>query len=178
MLTADGIENQVRRVVARHFGVSSRLLAPAVSLRDDLASDVGAIADLVIAVENRLGVRMPERVLDEIRSYGELVEASIEAIRKRRAEIARQSGETPTGRVRVMGPQGLVVERAGVLTPYVLETLGDDVRRVGAGASLVVTLAESTTDDQVGALRERLRGLERRGIALRIVRAGDTAPQR
>jgi acyl carrier protein len=178
VLTADGIENQVRRIVARHFGVSSALLAPAVSLRDDLASDGRALADLVVAVEDRLGVRMPERVLDEIRSYGELVDASIEAIRKRRADVVRHSGETPAGRVQVIGPQGLVVERAGALTPYLLETLRDDVRRVGAGASLVVTLADATTDDQVTALRDRLRALERRGVTLRVVRTPDSTSRR
>jgi acyl carrier protein len=166
----DGIENEVRRVVARHFGVSSRLLAPAVSLRDDLAGDGGAIAELVLAVESRLGVRMPERVLDEVRSYGELVQASIEAIRSRRAQLERESGEAPSGRAQVLGPEGLVVERAGVLTPYIVETLRDDVRRAGDGATLLVTLDESTTDAQIAALRDRLRTLERRGVTLRLVR--------
>jgi acyl carrier protein len=170
VLTADGIENQVRRVVARHLGVSSRVLAPAVSLRDDLASDRDTLAEIVLAVETRLGVRLHERVLDEVRSYGELVAASIEAIRARRAQLKREAAEYPAGRVVVLAGQDRVVERTGSLTPYVLETVCDDVRRVEKNATVVVTLSEPITDDQLQTLRTRLAGLERRGVTVRIAR--------
>jgi acyl carrier protein len=177
VLTADGIENQVRRVVARHLGISSRALAPAVSLRDDFATDAQAMADIVLAVETRLGVRLHERVLDEVRSYGELVAASIEAIRASRAQLKRDATEYPTGRVEVLAGQEQVVERTGTLTPYVLETVCDDVRRAGKSATVVVTLSEPATDDQLQTLRTRLSSLERRGVPVRIVRR-DPAPQR
>ena len=146
------------------------MLDPAVSLRDDFGSDGKTIAEIVLAVETRLGVRLHERVLDEVRSYGELVAASIEAIRVRRAQLKRDAAESPAGRVEVMGPKGLVVERTGTLTPYVLETVCDDVRRTGGGASVLVTLSEPASDDQLQTLRDRLASLERRGVTIRITR--------
>jgi acyl carrier protein len=176
VLTTDGIENQVRRVVARHLGVSSRVLAPAVSLRDDFATDGKTMAEIVLAVETRLGVRLHERVLDEVRSYGELVAASIEAIRASRAQLKREATECPAGRVEIVSRQGPVVERTGRLDPYLLETVRDDARRAGEAATIVVTVHEPASEDQLQTLRTRLARLERRGVTVRITRR--EAPQR
>lgn len=170
MLIPDGIENEVRRVVARQLGVSGRVLRPEVSLRDDLAGDRQTIEQIVLAVETRLGVRLQERALDEVRSYGELVSATIDAIRAQRAQAQHESDEAATGRVRIIGAQGRVVERAGALTPYDLEDICADARRAGPGASLTVAVGATTTDEQIARLRTRLAALERRGVAVRVTR--------
>ena len=172
----DAIEAQIRRVVARHLGVAPRSLEPDVSLVED-AGGGSAIHDLVFAVERRLDVHLHERVLDEVRSYGELVAATVAAIRARREQLAHQQEELPSGRVRITGGQGLVVERSGVLTPYLLEGICDDARRAGNGAELVATLAAATSDEQLARVRRRLGTLERRGVAVRVVRGPD-APSR
>jgi len=171
----DGIENEVRRLVARHLGVPKRLLRPEVSLGDDLAGDRQSIQSLVLAVETRLGVRMQERVLDEVRSYGDLVEATVAAIRTQRTQLEHASDEAPAGRVRIDGPQGLVVERAETLTPYVLETVYDDAWRAGPGGTVTIGVDVATTDAQIARLRARLAGIARRGVAVHVARRGDVA---
>ena len=170
-MLSDGIENEVRRVVARHLGVSKRWLRPDVSLGDDLGSDRAGIESLVLAVESRLGVRMQERVLDEVRSYGDLVEATVAAIRKQRAQLRRAGDEAPAGRVRVAGPNGFIVERSDRLTPYVLETVYDDAWRAGRGATVTITVDVTTTDEQIAELRTRLAALGRRGVSVLVARS-------
>jgi acyl carrier protein len=170
VLIADGIEHEVRRVVARHLGISKRLLEPEASLRDDFASDRQTIEQLVLAVETRLGVRLHERALDEVRSYGQLVSATVEAIRAQRAQVEHDSDEAATGRVRITGTQGLIVERAGTLTPYELEDIYADARRAGPGASLTIAVTATTTDDQIARLRRRFAAVERCGVAVHVTR--------
>ncbi len=172
---ARGIEAEVRRVVARHMGVAARLLTPDVSLRDHLAGDPATMRELVLAVERRLGVRVDARLLDEVRSYGELVTATLDAIRARRRRLREESEEATSGRVRIETTDGRVVERAGMLTAYVLEGVCDDARRAGAGATVRVAVVESTTDEQVARLRERLATVERRGVVVHVVRRAETS---
>jgi hypothetical protein len=165
-----GIEGAVRRVVARHLGISARLLAPNVCLQADLAGDRESVRELVLAVEQHVGVRVDSRFLDEVRSYGELVSATIDAIREQRTRLRQESGEAATGRVRIEAADGRVVECAGALTPYVLEGVCDDARRAGSGATVRVCIAETTTDEQMAQLRDRLAGLGRRGVTVHVAR--------
>lgn len=171
MLSGDAIEPYVRRVVARRLGVPASILQPAVCLREDLATDDAAMTDLVLAVESRLGVRMPERILDEVRTYGELVAAAVTAIRERRVALDHAGAEAPRARIRVTKPGGLVVERAGRLTPYVIEAVVDDARRAGPGAVIAITVTEPVADERLAALRVDLADCDRRGATVRIVRA-------
>ncbi len=175
MLKAGGIEAQVRRVVARHLGISARLLGPDVSLREDLAGDRDTVRDLVLAVEQQLGVRVDARFLDEVRSYGELVAATIDAIREQRTRLRQESREATTGRVRIETADGRVVERSGELTPYALEGVSDDARRAGSGTTVRISVVDTTTDEQVAQLRERLAGLERRGVTVHVGRRPDAS---
>ncbi|MGH7895842.1 MAG: acyl carrier protein [Candidatus Binatia bacterium] len=163
----------MRRVVARRLGVPTSLLGPKVALRGDLATDDAAMLDLVLAVESRLGVRMPEQMLDEIRTYGELVTAMVAAIRDRRARLSRTGEDVATGRVRVTGPKGLVVERSGALTPYVLESIMDDARRSGAGTTVAITMTGPITDERLADLGTQLALLERRGVTVHLARGSE-----
>ena len=108
---------------------------------------------VVLAVEARLGVRMAEHVLDEVASYGELVRATLDAVRASRERMADAGREAPRGRVRIVGAGGLVVERSGELTSYVLEGIEADARRSGPGSRLMVTTAPAATDAQLAWLR-------------------------
>jgi len=166
----DAIESAVRRVVARQLRVPSWLLVPSVSLRDDLASSREGVRDLVLAVERGLGVRMDAQVLDEVRSYGELVTATVEAIRVRRAALARESEPSLMGRVCIAAGDGPGVERAGVLTPYAFEAVCEDARRAGPGATVTIELGADASDEQVERIRERLGRLERLGVRVRVAR--------
>ena len=173
MLRPDWIEDAVRRVVARRLGIPARSLASDVRLQDEAARGLDAMREVVLAVEHRLGVRVDARLLDEVRSYGELVTATVAAIRERRTRLRQESGEPTTGRVRIEGQDGRVVERAGELTPYALEAVCDDARRAGSGATVRLCVAETATDEQVAHLRERVAGLERRGVTVHVARRSD-----
>jgi acyl carrier protein len=171
VLTGESIEPYVRRVVARRLGVPASALQPTVSLRDDLATDDGAMTDLVLAVESRLGVRMPDQILDEVRTYGELVAAAVKAIRERRVVLAKAGEEAARARIRLTGPGDRIVERAGRLTPYVIESIKDDARRSGPGTTIAITVTDPVAPERLDDLRGEFEDLERRGASVRIVRA-------
>jgi acyl carrier protein len=69
------VEPHVRRLVAKHLGVGTEELVPDISLRDDLAADSLDLVELAMALEAEFGIVMPERVLDRVRTYGDLVHA-------------------------------------------------------------------------------------------------------
>ena len=77
--------------------------------------------------------------------------------------------------MRIEAADGHVVERAGTLTPYALEGVCDDARRAGSGTTVRISVVDTTTDEQVGQLRERLAGLERRGVTVHVGRRPDAA---
>jgi len=170
VLRDDAVEPRVRQVVAQQLGVPGDALAPEVSFGDDLASDRQSVREMVLAVESRLGVRVESRLLDEVRSYGELVEAAIDAIRLQRARLAADGHAAPSGRVRIVGPAERVVERAGTLTPYMLEGVVADARRAGSGATVAVIVGDDASDAQVAGIRARLAAAERLGVTVQIAR--------
>jgi acyl carrier protein len=170
VLTVDGVEPHVRRVVARELGVAPARLAPTASFCEDFATDDGAVVDLVLAVESRLGVSLPEWALGEVRTYGELVAATVQAVRDARARASAAHAAAVGGRIRIVAPDGSAIERSGPLTPYVLEGIAEDARRTGSGTSVVVVVMGTATDAQLAGLRTTLAALERRGVAVRIER--------
>src|SRR4029453_1169645 len=127
------VEPRVRRLVAEHLGVAEEELSPELSLVEDLAADSLDFAGLGLAVEEELDLAVPEHVLDGVRTYGELVEA---AVALARARLETQAPNVPGGaraRRPAPGAEG-TLERTGLLTPYLAETLADDVLRSGPGA--------------------------------------------
>jgi acyl carrier protein len=71
------VEPQLRRLVADNLGVGLDVLVGHVSLRDDLAVDSLDLADLVLAIEAKFMIAVPQRALEGLHSYGDLVRASI-----------------------------------------------------------------------------------------------------
>src|SRR5439155_24915220 len=69
------VEPSVRRLVAEHLGVGAEELVSHVSLRDDLAADSLDLIELAAALEGEVAVVMPERHLDGVHTYSDLVRA-------------------------------------------------------------------------------------------------------
>ncbi|MCW5890437.1 MAG: acyl carrier protein [bacterium] len=136
------VEPRVRGVVADRLGVEAQDLVASVSLRDDLAADSLDLLEVAIALEGAFGIRIPERYLDLIRTYDDLVAVVLDRIAtSQRAEAA--GSESPPVHARVMPAAGLAhrgVERSMRLTPYLAQTLADDVRLAGPGARLELTV--------------------------------------
>ena len=70
------VEPHVRRLVAGHLGVGVEELVSGVSLRDDLAADSLDLVELAVALEGEFAIVVPERILDEVRTFGDLVRAT------------------------------------------------------------------------------------------------------
>src|SRR6266436_4276048 len=120
------VEPSGRRLVADHLGVGIEGLVAGVSLRDDLAADSLDLVELAMALEAEFGIMVSERILDRVRTYGDLVQATGLLIRARRAAEVR-AAEPPLrtwARVRSpAGESGGSLEWAGWLTPYAAETI-------------------------------------------------------
>ena len=69
----ESVEPHVRRLVAEQLAVGVEELVSDVSLRDDLAVDSLDLVELALALEAEFAVVVPERILDEVRTFGDLV---------------------------------------------------------------------------------------------------------
>src|SRR5205809_6065225 len=70
------VEPHVRRLVVEHLGVGVEELVSDVSLRDDLAVDSLDLVELAMVLEGEFAIVVPERLLDEVRTYSDLVHAT------------------------------------------------------------------------------------------------------
>jgi len=79
------LEPHVRRLAAEHLGVASERLVCGASLRDDLAANPLRLHELTAALEGEFAIVMPSRVVEDVRSYADLVHATGALVRKRLA---------------------------------------------------------------------------------------------
>jgi acyl carrier protein len=137
-------ELRVRRVVADTLGLGLEELVREVSLRDDLAADSLDLVELALTLEAKFGITVPDRVLDLVRSYGDLVEATVNLIRG--AARPSRSAEQPA----LYGPCRAVEGRSGgiwarrLAHPDSVETSPGALR--GPRRAARVTVAASTED--------------------------------
>jgi len=141
---------------------------PEVSLGEDLAADSLDLVELALALEGEFGIAIPERILERVRSYGDLVQATVAVVR----EVARRAATPVLLRARVVPRDGIrgALERAGWLTPYTAETIAEDALRAGRGARLEVTVAADTSDGGLARVRAQFAWLGGRGIGVYIDR--------
>lgn len=166
----ESIEPHIRALVAEYLGVEGCELERDVSLVDDLAADSLDLVELALLVEEAFGIVVPERALDHVRTYGDLVDVTTVLARLRGAAAVDDS--TTLVRARVIAPEdtGPPLERSLWLTPYAVETLTDDALRVGRGARLELTIGVDASDVDVARLREGFRRLATHGVTLTVRR--------
>jgi acyl carrier protein len=164
------VEPHLRRLVAELLGVGVEELVSDVSLRGDLAVDSLDLVELALALEGEFAIVVPERILDEVRTFGDLVRTTGLLIRARRE--AETLGAEPPQRIRarIVPPSGEssgTVERTGWLTPYVAETIAEEAVRAGRGTRVELTVAAAGTEGLVHAHRQFL-GLGKRGVLVNV----------
>jgi acyl carrier protein len=167
------VEPRVRRLAADHLGVDLEDLKPNVSLVDDLAVDSLDLIELTIVLEGDLGFTIPERMFEAVRTYADLVDCALAAAREQGRRDARRAEPAPPVLAHVVPPNksgGATLERAGVLTPYVAETIAEDALRAGQGSQLEITLPAGTTDDGLEWTRDQFAWLGYRGVEVLIRR--------
>jgi acyl carrier protein len=159
------IEPRVRALTIDDLGVDDEQLTPSAALADDLAVDSLELTELVVRIEAELGISVPELVMGQVRTYGDLVTVVLAQV------VAAMSGwvstPAPFRAVATMPGGSSVVHRAGVLDPYVLDMLLEDARWRGGRVELTVPAG---TEDAVRAL---LAGVAARGVTVRVVTAGE-----
>ena len=173
------VEPRVRRVVAEQLGVNAEDLAADISLTDDLAADSLDLLELAIALENELGVSIPESTIDAVRTFGDLL-ASVQALtrQRRKAEVRAGKRVSPAPVwARVLSPRSSgEIHRAGWLTPYTAETIAQDALRVGHGARLEVAVPASLSDAGLAQLQDDFAWLGDRGVQVSVRRDQHLGP--
>jgi acyl carrier protein len=164
------VEPHVRLLVAEHLGVGVEELVSDVSLREDLAADSLDLVELAVALEGEFAILMPERILDEVRTYSDLVHATGLLILARRAAEARAAEQPARIRARIVAATGQStsgLERTGWLTPYTAETIAEDTLRAGNGPRLEVTV-EGSTAASIARVQHQFTRLSERGVQVTV----------
>jgi acyl carrier protein len=175
---AAAVEARVRRVVADTLGVGDDDLTPEVSLADDLAADSLDVVEMAIELERELGIMLSDRVLDGVRTFGELLTTALSLTRRshedevqaRRRPMLVRTGVVP---LRGKGSRSPGLVRTEWLTPYDMETIADDARRAGRGARLDVVLPVEAGAAETVEVEERFARLRARGTGVSIHRVDD-----
>jgi acyl carrier protein len=77
------VEPRVRHLVADHLAVDRHTLGNLVSMRDDLAADSLDMVELALLLEGEFGVLVSDRVVGDMRSYGDVVDGVLRLIAAR-----------------------------------------------------------------------------------------------
>src|SRR5581483_8511915 len=150
------------------------------SLIDTLAADSLDLVELALALEGEFGINVPERVVESVRTYGDLV-ASVYALARKRPQAA--------GAERAPAPPALVwakvvpaehhgagdLQRTGWLTPYTAEEIVEDALRAGRGARLEISVPSSTNDLGLARLQNQFAWLGERGVHVSVRREQNLA---
>jgi acyl carrier protein len=174
-LDRDAVERRVRHVVADRLGVDADDLGDEVSLVDDLAADSLELVEIAVAIEEELGVVLPRRLLDGVRTCCDLVEAAMVDLGRTQRAVPSAAHTPAHGglplvvRARVSTP-GASLERIVTITPYALETIFEDALRAGDGARLELTVPAATSGAELATLAKRFARLDERGVRFTVHR--------
>lgn len=72
-MTATHLHAVVRRTLAELLGIDEDVIEPDLSLSDDLAVDSLELLEVAVALEDSLGVAIPRRRLEHVRTCGQLL---------------------------------------------------------------------------------------------------------
>jgi len=167
------VESSIRDLVADHLGVGAADLQRSASLTDDLAADSLDLVEIALAIETNLGVVLPRHFLDEVRTCGELIDATVALARRRLTVIPRDDERPVALRARLTPADSdhpWAVERVLLLTPYAAESLADDALRAGAGAHLELRVAPRASETVISRIRTLFSSLNERGIEVEVRR--------
>jgi acyl carrier protein len=175
---AAAVEARVRRVVADTLGVGDEDLTPEVSLADDLAADSLDLVEMAIELEGELGIMLPDRILDHVRTFGELLAATLSLTTRSQDEAAKARQRPVLVRTGVVASRGKGAKRPGLvrtewLTPYDAETIAEDALRAGRGARLDVSLPVEASTADTAQVEERFARLRGHGLGVTVHRADD-----
>ena len=165
-------------LVAERLGVDVGDLTPEVSLTDELAADSLDLADIEIGIEEELGLALPQRLLAEVRAYGDLVAAVLDRSRFRSNPTPAAGGHVLVRARVTRPPRSGHLERVLWLTPYAAEMIAEDALQGGDGARLELIILSSPSDRTIAWVRERFQMVADRGVRVDVHRDHAAARQR
>jgi acyl carrier protein len=71
---SDPILDKITGIIAEQLDVDSSEVSPEKSFTDDLGADSLAIVELVLALEEEFGIKIPDDKVDSIKTVGDAVE--------------------------------------------------------------------------------------------------------
>ncbi len=165
------VESRTQQLVADQLGVDIEELVPETSLTDDLAADSMDLLELALVLESQFTIAFPQRTIDRIRTYRDLVDAVMASFdgRQRRERLTSRRSFLKA-RVVAARDQSASLERADELTPYAMEVIAEDAARAGRGARLEVTMPASADDVDLAVMRGEFAWLGHRGVDVTIRR--------
>ena len=154
--------------MADAIGVPAAQLTAGSSLSDDLAVYWLDLLELANVIEENLDVSLPDSLLRAVETYGDL-----EALVLDRSRHPPGTAEAPlVARTRVIPSDSRpgAIERADVITPYAVENIAADARRMGRGTCVQITVPAASRPPAIAALRWMFSGLAASGVVVRIDR--------
>ncbi|TMA76180.1 MAG: acyl carrier protein, partial [Deltaproteobacteria bacterium] len=133
-------EPRLRHLVAEHLGIDTDELTANESLTEDLAADSLDLVELALAIEEEFSITLPEPMLTDVRTYGELANV-IQTLDHQRCVVeatempAYVSARLMPAREHASGDR----HHGGWLTPYTAQAIVEDALGAGRGARLEVT---------------------------------------
>ncbi|MCA9719194.1 MAG: acyl carrier protein [Myxococcales bacterium] len=70
---ANSIQSDVIAIICEQLDVTDDQATPSSSFTDDLGADSLAIVELVLALEEKFGVKIPDEEVDRIRTVGDAI---------------------------------------------------------------------------------------------------------
>jgi acyl carrier protein len=71
---SDAILEKITGIIAEQLDVDAEAVSPEKSFTDDLGADSLAIVELVLALEEEFGIKIPDDKVDSIKTVGDAVE--------------------------------------------------------------------------------------------------------
>jgi acyl carrier protein len=73
------VRDQIVAIIAKQMGIDPHQITDDATLREDLSMDAFDIAELLVTVDNRFGINIPDDVGEKIQTVGELTDAVLRA---------------------------------------------------------------------------------------------------
>ena len=69
------IENKVKAILAHELGVDESMITPESKIKEDLGSDSLTMVEIVIAIEDKFNLEIPDEEAENIVTVGDAIEA-------------------------------------------------------------------------------------------------------
>lgn len=171
----EALRPRVLDVIASHLRLDPLGLVPTQSLSDDLGLDALSRIDLVRALEAAFDVALSETQVERLSTCDDCVRE----VRAALAACVPSPISDPSGTlwVRVHQPQrGAVLERAVEMSPYMVQTVAEDVGSAGPSAYVEVVVPEDEPDETLASIDHGFARVRRRGTTVSVSRGTGLPP--